>query len=305
MEIETGKLIHKSIITKLLKAVPKKYLKNVKKIKVTTVPDKEIKKQTRYWGGISASNDYKEKTIFIYLYAIAMFTTERFRWNNNWYHSAIESIASSLYFEVYILSTLGRGRRGGKVNNKANKFEKKLIKKAKKLNLLTVPKNIKKIRFLKIMRDKYINFVMKLMRNEKRFNMVFLRVIEHLRKVKMGYNYKYSISELYKAMFPIALITFEDRIIKQYKSLHLNTGAKASLIQSEQDRLCYNSIACFKRRIMKGMRGKCYISKKGRNYIYFTDKDLAMIKRQLKWRPKLPKLYRQRMLKVEVIRDEN
>lgn len=308
IEIKTGKLIHKGVITKLLRAVPKKYLKNIKKIKVTTIPNKEVRKETRFWGGIWASSDQeekirKEKTIFIYLYSIAMSTNSDLRYNNNWYHSAIEKIARSLYYEAYMISVPKKNDKDRA--SPALKFEERLTKKAKKLNLLDVPKKFKRIRFLKIMRDKHIDFVMGCLKKDKKFDYGFLPVIEHLRKVRLGLEYKYNISELYRIIFLGAFTKIAEKIQNQYKFLHLNASARSLFMISEQDRLRRNSMACFKRRIMKIAKGRCYVSKTGRRYVYFTDKDLRKIRKQLKWRPTLPKLYRQRIPKEVVIKNGN
>lgn len=284
MIIETGRLMSKTVITKLLKAVPNCYLKKVKEVIVTPNPDKEFKKENPRWGGVWGTCNKRKGIIFIYVLSITRhISNELYRGrNSNWYHSAIEKIARTIYYEIGALNF--RARAKSRLD-----FEEKMIKKAHKKNLLGVP-NLKKIRFLKMRRDICINSCMELLREEREFNRVLLPAVEHLRKVKLGLNYKYSISELYDARFSGIQGKFGEKTTEQLKGVHLPDYTKRILWDKESHRLFYNSTACFKRRVLKIVKGGYYISKTGRKYAYFTDKDLGRLRKKMKWYPLRKKL---------------
>lgn len=134
---------------------------------------------------------------------------------------------------------------------------------------------------------------MNLLRKDKTFSHGLLPIIEHLRKMKCGLEYKYKTSELYCNIFPKATARFYEVISGPIYAYHLNYQAKHNLIYHETKRVENNNLSCFKRRVLKITKGKCYISKKGRKYTYFTDKDLQKIKKELDWKPKLPEIYLQ------------
>ena len=295
MEIETGRLMDKSVIKRLLIPIPKKYLKSIDKIKVTTIPHKGIRERERHWGGMWGT--LENKTIFIFLYAITEDTNNRLnRFNNNWYHLAIEDIARTLYFEIASANknllknrfkpTIKELKRTFFKPTFANNFEEYILRKAYKKNVLSIP-TIKKIRFLKMFRDKYINRHMEVLRKSGgRYNAYF-PVIDHLRKCSVGLDYKYNLHQLFDTLHPNLRGKYISNIMSQFDEIHLNVYAKTDYCNETAERLLKRDLYHFKRHVLEIVKGKYYTSKKRRKYVFFTDRDLEKVSKRLRWKPKL------------------
>lgn len=285
MEIITGRAISKSVIRNLLKPVPKYILKQVNKIVVSVVPDKKFKENNRRWGGYWGSTDEKTRIVHIYLYSIAENVNKVFdQHNNNWYHYAIESLARTLYWQIGIIDNPNTKKKVIKLD--LTKFENDMVAKAEKMGILEPP-SPKKIRFFKIWRDKFIDRRMNFLRKSDLFDTHANSVIDHLRKVKLGLKYKYTPSQLFTAMYGLSRYEYRYTLLRIYKEahIHLNFDALYAYSEKEGARLYRNHLNKFKGLVSKIITPKCYISKSGLQYPFFTEKNLKKLKKEIKWKP--------------------
>lgn len=293
MEIITGRSISKNVIKKLLKPVPKYILKQVRKIEVSVVPDKQFKKENGRWGGCFGHTDEKNKIVYIYLYAIAEYTNQNFRQhNNNWYHYAIETLANTLYWQIGIIDNPYADKEF--TRESLIKFETAMTTKAKRLGVLEPP-NPKKIIFFKIWRDKLLDRIMSDLKSSRKFQTSYLPYIDHLRKAKIGFKcrfkYKYNMSQLFGEVFEGFKSVYRIEISELFKDVHLNSITKDEMERMEASKNYRVNRSKFQRRICKIVRPKFYISKTGRKYPFFDDKQLDKVKRKLKWKPEIKSYY--------------
>lgn len=280
MEITTGKGIHKSVIKGLLKPIPRRYLK-VKKIIVSIVPSKEIKKRNYRWGGLWGHVEIKTKEIDVYLYPIAEAVNREFRIpknNNNWYHTAIKILAETLYWGVASVYLKGSNTK------QRGLLETKFMELARDEGVLDVIPGFKKIRFFKIWRDKEIDWIMSIIRKSEEFTFSH---IDHLRKCKIGLQYKYNTRQLFNSLFPNAEEDIRKYVTQLIRKQHLNDSVKEELISQGGIRSRRKSLLEFKGKVLKIIKKpKCYKSKAGLNYAYFTEKNLKKLQNKLEWAPK-------------------
>jgi hypothetical protein len=105
MYIKVGKLMDKSVILNLLKAVPTSDLEGLKSICARTVPHRATKKRERRWGGICGQHagycDEGTSIVWIYLWGITQAVFKEFTYgHSNLYDLFIERLAGTLYHEI-------------------------------------------------------------------------------------------------------------------------------------------------------------------------------------------------------------
>jgi hypothetical protein len=103
--IKVGKLIDRSVILNLLKAVPTSDLEGLKSICVRTVPHRPTRKRERRWGRIHGQHaghgDDGTSRVWIYLWGITQSVLGEFGYgHSNLYDSFVEKLATVLYHEV-------------------------------------------------------------------------------------------------------------------------------------------------------------------------------------------------------------
>ncbi len=286
--IKVGKLMSRSLILKLLEAVPPQELEGLKSICVRTVPSKSVKKKHRRWWGLMGqqfSHDDKGTSgIRLFLHGITNYVLNRFKYgNNNIYDSFIEFFASVLYHEVghhvhsqgneyHILiaqykknkEKLRKAKKEdyvkiqteldsieGKIEDFADEYEKKMISISKGMNLLEVPIP-NDIMFFEIMRERHIN-----------------KIFRHLDKDRRAGR---------KPSWTNTLAVFD-----HLRKCRLGNGVKYNLrevfvkiYERTPDR---NELRRFKRFVLKHVEPFCYVSRTGMKYAYFNEGHMGEVRK--------------------------
>lgn len=290
MEITTGRLISKQVIFDIIKPIPKKYLK-VKNIIVSVVPDKKVKKEHYRWGGLTAQVDPDKKEIKLYMYAIGEKINDRFRNNNNnWYHTAIKELADNIYWGI---ATLNVKKELKKKVLLVQLLTKRLETTGQKAGVFDKIPKPSRIKFLKIWRDNHFDLNLRFLRSGEVFRTSWLPYIDHLRKVRLGLRYKYNFPQLLGEFSKDLgkLIQVRLAVDKLYDGFHLNPTSKDEVIWNDTKRLYQRNLKIFKEKVIKILKPKYYVSKRGYKYAYFTDKHLIKLKKELKWTPKIEVKY--------------
>lgn len=288
MYIKVGKLMSRSLILKLLEAVPPQDLEGVKSICVRTVPPKSVKKKIRRWGGLMGQQlsheDKGTSGIRLFLHGITNYVFKQFTYgNSNLYDSFIEFFASVLYHEVghhvhskgdeyHILTAQHKKNKEklrkakkedylkvqteldsieGKIEAYANEYEKKTISTSRSMNLLEAPQP-KDIPFFKIMRDRHINETFQCLDEARR----------------AGRNPGWS------RILPV---------FDHLRKCRLGNGVKYNLrevfvkiYERTPDR---NELRRFKRFVLKHVEPFWYVSKTGMKYAYFNEAHMSEVRR--------------------------
>ena len=221
MKISTGNLISPSIIRGMLKHLPDKDIKGLKEIKVMLRPP--IKQQRRYGLG---DYHFPEQQIRIFLWSTKESVVRSITSDNNYYHSFLSQIASTLYHEVghhvdYRYGSLKKqSKREESLEKKKDKIKDykcdkysslskelygihtKIEKFASDYSDKYISKynpklpSFKKIAFIKIYREKLVNSMMNSLRERSHFSYHQMAIVEHLRKCKLSKYSLYSITEI-------------------------------------------------------------------------------------------------------------
>lgn len=278
MKIICGNLISPDIIRDMLSYLPKRDLIGLKEIRIMLRPP--IKKQRRYGFG---DYHYPGKKIRIFLWSIKQHIVRYITSDNNYYHAFLEQIAHTLFHEVghhvdFVYGDLkGQSDKEEKLREKKDKIKDYRDKNYQILyrQICEISSNIekfardysddyikrynpelpsfKKIPFIKIYREKYVDLVMDSLRKSSRFDYHDMAVIEHLRKCKISKYALYSVTEVC------------NKLNVSFHRFH----SSQKTVQNFRQKI--------KRVCLKVEAPLFYVSKKGRRYAYFTKEQVERL----------------------------
>jgi len=293
----------RTVITKLLQAVPPQDLKGLKSICIRTVPHKATKKRCRRWGGLhgqfNGHGDEGTGRVWVYLWSITKRVFREFRYgNSNLYDSFMERFAATLYHEI-----------GHHVHSKTEEF-KRLEAKMKRLNAKM--RRIKKTTTITCNGEKFIVFTNEYqnLRNEKAI------IEEEIEKPAKEYAERMLAKaremSLLQPPHPTGIRFFNimrDRMISDWMTRYeenkrekervawagmhalfdhlrkckLGNGVKYNLreifVKIYADYPEKNELRRFKRFVLKHVKPFYYVSRSGRKYGYFTEAQMNELRR--------------------------
>lgn len=270
MKVLTGNLLSSEVIYDMLNHVPKSDLRGLRKIQIMLRPPRN----ERYRYGLGDYH-YGKRTARVFLWSIRQSVERHMHHDNNYYHQFLIQIAKTLYHEIghhhhYIkgkgkhlserhdlleeqkknsnspVSTARLSNEMFSIHSEMEDYADNYME--EKINLYyPIRPSFRKIRFIKIFREKWVDRNMHIFRQSKKFYYQDLIVIWHLRKSKISKHPLYSISELCYQL-------------NHYFYCHRN--------------LKRSFMAKVKRASLKIQKPVYYVSKSGRKYPYFTQKQV-------------------------------
>lgn len=278
MKISSDNLIAPSVIRDMLKHLPVNDLKGISEIKVMLRPP--IKQQRTYGYG---DYHFPKQEIRIFLWSIKESIVRGITSDNNYYHAFLKQIASTLYHEVghHVDYRYGDLKKQSRKEERLHKKREKAKQDHQKYSSLSheiyeinskienfaidysrkyIPKyhpklpSFRKIRFIKIYREKLVDCMMNSLRESSHFSYHQMAIVEHLRKCKLSKYALYSITELCEKLNNY--FYSNRKLVQKYRR-----KVKTICLKLEEPLF--------------------YISKRNRKYAYYTQKQVNILLKNL------------------------